>query len=154
MSMRSLCTPWLTSHPPQIDCNQTYIDPIPCTSEDSHRMKEARLSFPSGHASFSAFTMVYLVVSMILPKQSTHLRANWKEDAWDMDTPHWWNSSSSYVIRTSYGVCKKSVGLLLCHLFIVFVGLEDTRSSPKISLKITLCLLKSRFSFGSWALVQ
>ncbi|XP_050711631.1 putative phosphatidate phosphatase isoform X2 [Eriocheir sinensis] len=54
----SICKPdWS-----KIDCNQTYVDPIPCTSEDSHRLKEARLSFPSGHASFSAFTMVYLVI--------------------------------------------------------------------------------------------
>ncbi|KAK4311592.1 hypothetical protein Pmani_016919 [Petrolisthes manimaculis] len=48
----------------QINCTDPYryIDPIPCTSTNSHRMKEARLSFPSGHASFSAFTMVYFVI--------------------------------------------------------------------------------------------
>nr|XP_045622645.1 phospholipid phosphatase 3-like isoform X1 [Procambarus clarkii] len=46
----------------KINCTEDYIDPIPCTSDDAHRMKEARLSFPSGHASFSAFTMIYLVI--------------------------------------------------------------------------------------------
>nr|XP_027209885.1 phospholipid phosphatase 3-like [Penaeus vannamei] len=39
----------------KINCSEPYVDPIPCTSDDAHRMKEARLSFPSGHASFSAF---------------------------------------------------------------------------------------------------
>ncbi|KAK8376713.1 hypothetical protein O3P69_009963 [Scylla paramamosain] len=56
----SICNPdWS-----KIDCNKThYIDPIPClTPKENHRMKEARLSFPSGHASFSAYTMVYLAI--------------------------------------------------------------------------------------------
>ncbi|KAG0726125.1 Phospholipid phosphatase 1 [Chionoecetes opilio] len=54
----SICKPdWS-----KINCNLTYIDPIPCTNDDAHRMKESRLSFPSGHASFSAYTMVYLVI--------------------------------------------------------------------------------------------
>ncbi|MCL4121439.1 UNVERIFIED_CONTAM: hypothetical protein GTU68_022299 [Idotea baltica] len=39
-----------------------YIDPIPCTTDDASKLKDARLSFPSGHASFSTFTMLYLVV--------------------------------------------------------------------------------------------
>ncbi|XP_071549441.1 putative phosphatidate phosphatase isoform X2 [Panulirus ornatus] len=46
----------------KINCTEDYVDPIPCTSEDAHRMKEARLSFPSGHASFSAYTMIYLAI--------------------------------------------------------------------------------------------
>ncbi|XP_045121273.1 phospholipid phosphatase 1-like isoform X3 [Portunus trituberculatus] len=56
----SICKPDWT----QIDCvNNTYVDPIPCTTpKENHRMKEARLSFPSGHASFSAYTMVYLAI--------------------------------------------------------------------------------------------
>ncbi|KAK7078783.1 Catalytic activity protein [Halocaridina rubra] len=48
----------------KINCSvpYQYIFPIPCTATDAHRMKEARLSFPSGHASFSAYTMIYLVI--------------------------------------------------------------------------------------------
>ncbi|XP_047475236.1 phospholipid phosphatase 1-like isoform X1 [Penaeus chinensis] len=48
----------------KINCSEPflYVDPIPCTSDDDHRMKEARLSFPSGHASFSAYTMIYFVI--------------------------------------------------------------------------------------------
>ncbi|XP_027209873.1 phospholipid phosphatase 1 isoform X2 [Penaeus vannamei] len=46
----------------KINCSEPYVDPIPCTSDDAHRMKEARLSFPSGHASFSAFTMIYFAI--------------------------------------------------------------------------------------------
>ncbi|XP_053638227.1 putative phosphatidate phosphatase isoform X2 [Cherax quadricarinatus] len=55
----SICKPdWS-----KINCTEDYIDPIPCTTpDDDHRMKEARLSFPSGHASFSAYTMIYLVI--------------------------------------------------------------------------------------------
>ncbi|CAL4065043.1 unnamed protein product, partial [Meganyctiphanes norvegica] len=51
----------------QIQCttselHQTYVDPIPCTAEDKYRIKEARMSFPSGHSSVSAFAMVYVVM--------------------------------------------------------------------------------------------
>ncbi|KAK3866668.1 hypothetical protein Pcinc_027819 [Petrolisthes cinctipes] len=49
----------------KIDCKNhqyDYIDPIQCTSTNKRDMKEARMSFPSGHASFSAFTMVFYVV--------------------------------------------------------------------------------------------
>ncbi|XP_042234323.1 phospholipid phosphatase 3-like isoform X2 [Homarus americanus] len=48
----------------QLNCTQDYryVDHIPCTSSESFRLKEARLSFPSGHASFSAFTMIYLAI--------------------------------------------------------------------------------------------
>ncbi|KAF2351424.1 Phosphatidic acid phosphatase type 2/haloperoxidase [Trinorchestia longiramus] len=48
-----------------IDCgepgNYKYVIPE-CHPVDDFRLKEARLSFPSGHASFSAFTMIYLVL--------------------------------------------------------------------------------------------
>ncbi|XP_064106641.1 phospholipid phosphatase 1-like isoform X3 [Macrobrachium nipponense] len=46
----------------QINCSEIYVQHIPCTNTDEHRLKEARLSFPSGHASFSAYTMIYLVI--------------------------------------------------------------------------------------------
>ncbi|KAK3857543.1 hypothetical protein Pcinc_036214 [Petrolisthes cinctipes] len=49
----------------KIDCKNhqyDYIDPIQCTSTNKRDMKEARMSFPSGHTSFSAFTMVFYVV--------------------------------------------------------------------------------------------
>ncbi|KAK3862686.1 hypothetical protein Pcinc_031477 [Petrolisthes cinctipes] len=48
----------------QINCTipYRYIDSITCTNTNSHLVREARLSFPSGHASFSAFTMVYFVI--------------------------------------------------------------------------------------------
>ncbi|XP_018019862.1 phospholipid phosphatase homolog 1.2 homolog isoform X2 [Hyalella azteca] len=59
----SICNPdWST-----ITC----VDPVSggynyvlpdCSPKDEDRLKEARLSFPSGHASFSAFTMIYLVL--------------------------------------------------------------------------------------------
>lgn len=42
-----------------------YVDQIPCTTEELDKLKDARMSFPSGHASFSTFTMLYLVVSQI-----------------------------------------------------------------------------------------
>jgi len=44
----------ITTHP-------VYIYPIPCLNDDLHRIRDARLSFFSGHASFSAYTMIYLI---------------------------------------------------------------------------------------------
>lgn len=54
---------------PNINCTDpkylnVYIEDFECQSTDLHRLKEIRLSFPSGHSSFSAVTMVYLAVSM------------------------------------------------------------------------------------------
>ncbi|XP_076041471.1 phospholipid phosphatase 1-like isoform X2 [Oratosquilla oratoria] len=47
----------------QMNCTvDHYVDPVPCTTDDTFRLKEARLSFPSGHASFSAVTMVYFAI--------------------------------------------------------------------------------------------
>jgi len=39
-----------------------YITNYTCTTSDLHRIKDSRLSFPSGHASFSAYTMLYLAL--------------------------------------------------------------------------------------------
>lgn len=42
-----------------------YIEHFYCTNKNAtaHMIKEMRLSFPSGHASFSAYTMIYTAVS-------------------------------------------------------------------------------------------
>nr|CAD7409529.1 unnamed protein product [Timema cristinae] len=52
---------------PNIDCTDTifknvYIENFQCNSTNQHRIKEMRLSFPSGHSSFSACTMVYFAM--------------------------------------------------------------------------------------------
>jgi len=39
-----------------------YITDYTCTSSDLHKIKDSRLSFPSGHSSFSAYTMLYLAL--------------------------------------------------------------------------------------------
>ncbi|XP_054706124.1 putative phosphatidate phosphatase [Uloborus diversus] len=39
-----------------------YITNFTCLSTDQHRLRESRLSFPSGHSSFSAYTMVFAVI--------------------------------------------------------------------------------------------
>lgn len=39
-----------------------YITDYRCTGEDLDRIKDSRLSFPSGHASFSAYAMLYLAL--------------------------------------------------------------------------------------------
>ncbi|XP_013776698.1 putative phosphatidate phosphatase [Limulus polyphemus] len=44
------------------DCNHSYITEYRCTGSDENKIREARLSFPSGHASFSAYSMVYLAI--------------------------------------------------------------------------------------------
>ncbi|XP_072942430.1 putative phosphatidate phosphatase [Epargyreus clarus] len=59
---------------PDIDCTlpenrYRYIEDFMCLNEDKKFHKEMRLSFPSGHASFSAYTMFYF--SMYLQKRFT-----------------------------------------------------------------------------------
>ncbi|CAL4060817.1 unnamed protein product, partial [Meganyctiphanes norvegica] len=39
-----------------------YVDPIPCNGTDETAINQARLSFPSGHASISAYAMVYFIM--------------------------------------------------------------------------------------------
>ena len=39
-----------------------YVMDYTCTQDDDAKMKDARLSFPSGHASFSAYTLLYLAL--------------------------------------------------------------------------------------------
>ncbi|KAG8183163.1 hypothetical protein JTE90_029519 [Oedothorax gibbosus] len=51
---------------PSVNCSlvkdpHEYIMPI-CLGENLKGIREARLSFPSGHSSFSAYTMVYAVI--------------------------------------------------------------------------------------------
>lgn len=41
-----------------------YIEDFECSNDSTRRLlKEMRLSFPSGHSSFSAYTLIYLAVS-------------------------------------------------------------------------------------------
>ncbi|CAB3251096.1 unnamed protein product [Arctia plantaginis] len=59
---------------PDIDCTLPenrwrYIEEFTCLAEKSKLQKEMRLSFPSGHSSFSAYTMLYF--SMYLQKRFT-----------------------------------------------------------------------------------
>lgn len=43
-----------------------YIEEFSCTGDSENRiLKEMRLSFPSGHSSFSAYTMIYCAVSCL-----------------------------------------------------------------------------------------
>lgn len=44
-----------------------YIEDFTCLGigSDARMLKEMRLSFPSGHASFSAYTMIYCAVSFL-----------------------------------------------------------------------------------------
>lgn len=45
--------------------NYHYIDKYDCTNYDSDKIKDARLSFMSGHSSFAAYSMVFTAVSII-----------------------------------------------------------------------------------------
>ncbi|XP_011865335.1 PREDICTED: putative phosphatidate phosphatase isoform X1 [Vollenhovia emeryi] len=63
---------------PSVDCNLTqyqhkYIEDFHCTATgvSDKLLKEVRLSFPSGHSSFSAYTMIYLAMYL-------QLRMKWK----------------------------------------------------------------------------
>ncbi|XP_058791354.1 putative phosphatidate phosphatase [Phymastichus coffea] len=68
---------FLTKCKPQIDCNlpenmHRYIEDFSCDPTVPARyLKELRLSFPSGHSSFSAYTMIYLALYL-------QLRMTWR----------------------------------------------------------------------------
>ncbi|CAG4947885.1 unnamed protein product [Colias eurytheme] len=52
---------------PDIDCSLPenkwrYIEKFTCLGDDTKLLKEMRLSFPSGHSSFSAYTMIYFAL--------------------------------------------------------------------------------------------
>ncbi|CAH4029069.1 unnamed protein product [Pieris brassicae] len=52
---------------PDIDCTLPenrwrYIEKFTCLAENKKLLKEMRLSFPSGHSSFSAYTMIYFAL--------------------------------------------------------------------------------------------
>ncbi|XP_043593561.1 putative phosphatidate phosphatase isoform X1 [Bombus pyrosoma] len=66
----TLCVPSINCSLPE---NQhRYIENYVCTENISTRLlKEIRLSFPSGHSSFSAYTMIYLALYL-------QLRMTWK----------------------------------------------------------------------------
>jgi len=61
---------------PDIDCSNpiyqnAYITDFNCQQTDMKLLKESRLSFPSGHSSFSAYTMVYLAIYL-------HCKLRWR----------------------------------------------------------------------------
>ncbi|CAL4094001.1 unnamed protein product, partial [Meganyctiphanes norvegica] len=59
----NVCSPdWDAITCNDIDGNPLYITDIPCTTTELFRLKEARKSFPSGHALVATFAMMYLII--------------------------------------------------------------------------------------------
>lgn len=54
----SVCQPDFTT----INCSGGYVENYECTSGNTELINQARLSFPSGHASFSVYSMVFLML--------------------------------------------------------------------------------------------
>lgn len=56
-----VCNSTVNCNDPKQDPHM-YVELFDCLGKDLNRIREARLSFPSGHSSFSAYTMVYTVI--------------------------------------------------------------------------------------------
>ena len=68
-----------------------YITDFECTSDyPESKKRDGRLSFMSGHSSFAAFCLVYLVVS---PQKSLKIEFNWLFDAFPFRSTSRWGSS-------------------------------------------------------------
>ena len=62
----------LDAHCPINANNWDYIESYECMSSNTSRLKDARLSFWSGHSSMSAYSMIFTVVSVTLSRRSLH----------------------------------------------------------------------------------
>lgn len=73
ITLPQLCSPIM---PGNTTCDHPenqgrYIEEFTCSNDSTQRLlKEMRLSFPSGHSSFSAYTLIYLAVSIPCPLTS------------------------------------------------------------------------------------
>ncbi|XP_049877011.1 putative phosphatidate phosphatase [Pectinophora gossypiella] len=125
---------------PDINCNLDenkwrYIENFTCLNNDAKLLKEMRLSFPSGHSSFSAYTMIYF--AMYLQRRFTWRGSKLAKHGLQFllvmfswytvmtrvsDYKHHWSDVlAGFAIGTLYAV-------------IVFTFISDLRKSPRSRL--------------------
>ncbi|KAK9497329.1 hypothetical protein O3M35_004668 [Rhynocoris fuscipes] len=125
---------------PDIDCklpaNQfRYITEFTCRPTDPSLLKDARLSFPSGHSSFSAYTMVYLAIYVHakLKWNGCYLLKNLLEFAcisiaWMVGLSrvtdykhHWTDVTAGFIIGTITAIITVSNHILITNFLIISI---------------------------------
>ncbi|KAJ2948384.1 hypothetical protein O0L34_g7623 [Tuta absoluta] len=125
---------------PDIDCNLLenkwrYIEEFQCLNNDAKLLKEMRLSFPSGHSSFSAYTMIYF--AMYLQKRFTWRGSKLLRHGiqFVLIMFAWYTVMtrvSDYKHHWSDVLAGFSIGML--YAIVVFTFLSDLRKTPKIRI--------------------
>ncbi|CAH2089790.1 unnamed protein product [Euphydryas editha] len=122
---------------PDIDCTLPenrwrYIETFTCLATDDKLMKEMRLSFPSGHSSFSAYTMIYFAMYL-------HKRFTWRGSKllrhgiqFVLIMMAWYTVMtrvSDYKHHWSDVLAGFSIGLL--YAVVIFSFVSDLRKTPR-----------------------
>lgn len=122
---------------PDIDCTLPenrwrYIEKFTCLGTDDKLKKEMRLSFPSGHSSFSAYTMVYFAMYL-------HKRFTWRGSKllrhgiqFVLIMMAWYtvmSRVSDYKHHWSDVLAGFSIGLL--YAIVIFTFVSDLRKTPR-----------------------
>ncbi|XP_063830845.1 putative phosphatidate phosphatase [Ostrinia nubilalis] len=122
---------------PNIDCNSVdnrwrYIEVFECLNDDRKLLKEMRLSFPSGHSSFSAYSMIYF--AMYIQKRFTWDGSKLLKHALQLMLflMLWYTMMtriSDYKHHWSDVLAGSSIGLL--YAVVVFLFVSGLRKTPR-----------------------
>ncbi|CAL4086387.1 unnamed protein product, partial [Meganyctiphanes norvegica] len=115
----AVCKPnWSEINCTDSNGNMQYIPHIPCT-ETSWTLQKARTSFPSGHASLSAFsvTVIILYLHKMFPKSSLRVLVQLLlvmfayymgiSRVWD-HMHHWWDVAAGFAFGIIWGYVVKT----------------------------------------------
>lgn len=129
---------------PDIDCDLPvnrwkYIEDFNCLGDNDKLKKEMRLSFPSGHSSFSAYTMLYF--SMYIQKRFTWRGSKLLKHGFQfiLLMAAWYTVMtriSDYKHHWSDVMAGFAIGLL--YAVVIFMFVSDLRKTPRSSRVLSL----------------